>query len=366
MSPLSSTVPGIGHTAKPREQWVDVIRALCVVFIVMFHFLIWVYFPGINNEEGALVRGWQSFADITSAFRLPLLFIASGLIVGPRIREGYRDRKNIVRAASIYWLYAVWLTIFALCSIIVKPGYPLRVPSIESYVVQLVRPRTILWFILALVVWTLVLCALRRLPHVMNFAIALAISVGSGLIPRVSGGDLYLQVLYYGVFFAFGVYAAPVARWLAGRQLWWKIMLGTAAFVFAMTVIPILQRSGILGVFSIRIVKDLVAALAVIPIAAGIAFIPKVGIGLAYLGRRTLPIYVLQLPILWILISNRSKMPWGSEAFRLISPFLFLVIIVASALAIHWFLMRSPGRVLFELPEPVRRRLAAEPAKSVS
>jgi hypothetical protein len=337
-----------------------VTRAMCVIFIVLFHFLIWVYFPGINNDEGTLVEGWQTFADLTSAFRLPLLFIASGLIVGPRIRRGFKDQKNVLRAASSYWLYVVWLTIFALCSIFVKPGYPLRVSSFESYLAQLLRPRTILWFILTLVVWTLVLCALRRMRPAVNLAIALTVSVASGFIPRVIGGDLYLQVLYYGVFFAFGVYAAPVARWLAARPHWWKVILGVVAFSFAISVIPYIQKSEIPGASSIRIVKDLICALSLIPIAATIALVPKVGEGLAYLGRRTLPIYVLQLPILWAIIALRPRMPWGSEIFRLLSPFLFLAVIVLLALAIHWFLMHSPGRVLFELPEPLRRRVVYE------
>ncbi|MCU1407829.1 MAG: hypothetical protein JWQ43_4132, partial [Glaciihabitans sp.] len=61
----------------------DVTRAICVIVIVLFHFLIWIYFPGIDNDAGALVQGWQTFAEVTSAFRLPLLFLASGLIVGP-------------------------------------------------------------------------------------------------------------------------------------------------------------------------------------------------------------------------------------------------------------------------------------------
>jgi fucose 4-O-acetylase-like acetyltransferase len=346
--------------ASRRHAWVDVTRALCVLLIVLFHFLIWVYFPGINNNSGTLVRGWQTFADITSAFRLPLLFIASGLIVGPRIRQGFGDRKNILRAASNYWLYAVWLTIFAACSMIAKPGYPLRIPSLDNYLLQFVRPRTILWFILALVVWTLILCALHRLHPAVNFAIAFAVAEASNSIPRGVGGDLYIQVLYYGVFFAFGVYAAPVARWLAARQLWWKLLLGAGVFAFAVTIIPIVQQADVLGVFTIRPLKDLLTALSIIPFTAAIALIPKGGQGLAYLGKRTLPIYVLQLPILWFLISKRSQMPWDSEVFRIVAPFMFLAIVVAVALAIHWFLMRSPGRVLFEMPEPLRRRIAGK------
>jgi len=350
-------------TARPRETWVDVARAMCVIIIILFHFLIWVYFPGINNEEGALVQFWRGWVAISEPFHLALLFIVSGLMVGPRLANGIRDPGNLVRIASNYWLYAVWLAVYALCSVVVPQGYPLRVYNVESFLWQMVRPRTIAWYILGLVFWTLVLCLLRRLPPILVLAMTLVVSIGQAYIPRTTGGDLYLQILFYGFFFALGAYAPRAIRWLAAHPIWWKVLLGVATFAGMAAIAPWLVQHGLPG-STVRVLRSLLYSLSLIPVMAMIAMVPVMGRGLARIGRETLPIFVLQLPLLWVVIYLRPRMPWDNELFRVVAPFLIVALVVAAAYAIHWALMRTPLRILFRLPEPIRRRVSGDRARS--
>ncbi|MFP3588806.1 hypothetical protein SCB29_35170, partial [Paraburkholderia sp. SIMBA_055] len=125
-------------------------------------------------------------------------------------------------------------------------------------------------------------------------------------------------------------------------------------------VIPAIPRDvdGI-GVV-LRTVKDTLIAAAAIPVASLIAMLPFVGRSLAYIGQRTLPLYVMQLPILWMVILVRPRMPWGNGPFQIVSPFIGLAGIVVMALALHWLAMRTPARVMFQLPRSWARRIRGD------
>lgn len=341
----------------------DVARAVSVLAIILFHFLIWVYFPGMHERSPSLVGVWEKVADFTSTFRLPLLFMISGFLAGPRIRDGFANRKNVLSAATNAWLYVVWLSVFAICSIVIKPGLPLRVGSVDSYFKQLILPRTIVWFIFALVLWTLVLSLLRRVPPGLLLAATFVLSCTIWYAPRPSG-EMYVQVLYYGFFFTLGVYAPRIIRWLAAKPVWAKLLLSTVLLAVAIYLIPLIPRD-VAGVGSVlRTVKDSLVAGAALPVAALVAFTPLLGKALAYIGRRTLPLYVMQLPILWAVIMVRPRMPWGTSAFQVLSPFIGLAGVVIAALALHWILVRTPARVLFELPTMFSRWIRGKTMQS--
>jgi hypothetical protein len=70
------------------------------------------------------------------------------------------------------------------------------------------------------------------------------------------------------------------------------------------------------------------------------------------IGRRTLPIFVLQLPLIWVLFLL-PPVAWSMEfaPVRYLAPMLGTALIVFAALGIQRLLKRGRARGLFELPE---------------
>jgi hypothetical protein len=78
------------------------------------------------------------------------------------------------------------------------------------------------------------------------------------------------------------------------------------------------------------------------------------------IGRRTLPIFVLQLPLIWVLfLLPPVEWSFAFAPVRHLAPVLGTAVIVMAALGIHSLVMRGRGRVLFGLPSRWRRRIMA-------
>src|SRR5690606_33816009 len=105
---------------------------------------------------------WTVVNDLMTAVRMPTLFAISGFLLASRIRNGWNDSRTRFSAVHTYYLYVVWLLIYAL----VSPWFATGVQPLTSLsgwmglASQLVNPHTMLWFLLGLVFWTVVLATL--------------------------------------------------------------------------------------------------------------------------------------------------------------------------------------------------------------
>ena len=354
--PREAAATATGSAQTPRLAWIDAARGVCVVLVVLLHVRIFVYAPLTPPTDGVAV--WTLFTEFFGAFRLPLLFVVSGLVASPRVRAGWRDRRTVLRAVSLYWLYIVWLTVYAVLSIVViDPGVPFRVLSPLEYVEQLFVPDSMLWFIFALVVYVVVLSSLRRVPPIAVVAVLAVVSVASGAAPMTRDEALWLHGVYYAVFFAVGVYLAPMLRALAESRWPWRVPLAVVVFV----VCQQLWQHGVEGTVlesGLRLLRDSSAvALSIVVIAVAVRWRPAASLASA-IGRRTLPIFVLQLPLIWALFLL-PPVEWSLALapVRYLAPALGTALIVAAALGIHACIMRGRGRVLFGLPERWQRRI---------
>jgi uncharacterized membrane protein YcfT len=339
-----------------RLAWVDAARGICVLLVVLLHVRIFVYAPLAPPTNG--VEVWTQLTEFFGAFRLPLLFAVSGLVASKRVRAGWGDRRTVLRAVSLYWLYVVWLTVYALLSIVViAPGVPFRVMSVGSYAQQLLVPDSMLWFIFALAVYVVLLSSLHRVrPAVMLVGLAV-VAVASGAAPMTRDEALWLHPVYYAVFFAAGVYLGPRLRALAESRARWRVPLALVAFV----AFQLLWQQGVEGTLvesALRLLRDGSAVvLSIIVIELAVRWRPFASAASA-IGRRTLPIFVLQLPLIWVLFLL-PPVEWSltSAPVRYVAPVLGTALIVVAALGIHSVAMRGRTRVLFEIPEAWRRRI---------
>jgi uncharacterized membrane protein YcfT len=333
---------------KPRIMWMDAARGLCVIAIVLMHFIIWAYRPNVG--ESIDVSIWNKFNGLFGAFRLPVLFAISGLLVSDRIRAGWGDRRNAVRVASSYYLYVVWLCIYGFISMFLPSDIPGQISSVESLIRQLLLPRTILWFILALAVYVIVLTSLKRVPPAIVLTGLALLSILSIYLPGSNGGDLYLRVVYYAFFFAVGIYLRPALLYFATAGLWWKAVGAGFIFLVMRWAGPALADDALTRM-AIRFVRDGAAVFAGIAIVAMICRATPVGSALASIGRNTLPIFVLQMPILWLIVSIPALSDaLAVPALRSVAPLVGTTFIVLVSLGLHALMMRTPLRHLFKLP----------------
>ncbi|SKB03108.1 Acyltransferase family protein [Agreia bicolorata] len=333
-----------------RLAWVDSARGICVLLVVLLHVRIFVYAPLAPPSNG--VELWTQLTEFFGAFRLPLLFVVSGFVASRRVRAGWSDRRTVLRAVSLYWIYLVWLTVYAVLSIVViDPGVPFRVMTPLHYLGQLFVPDSMLWFIFALAAYVIVLSSVNRVPRGAVLGVLAALSIASGAVPVTRDEALWLHVVYYAVFFAVGVHAAPALQLLARSRRPFVLPLSAGTFIVCELA---WQRSteGTILETALRLLRDGAAvAVSIVVIALLVRWRPFERVASA-IGQRTLPIFVLQLPLIWLLFLL-PPVGWSLEfaPVRYLAPVLGTALIVVAALGIHRLLMRGRARVLFELPE---------------
>ena len=330
-----------------------------MIGIVLVHTMIWIYRPAAGEAPAVAFadNAWEEISSIFGWFRLPLLFVISGFLVSARIRAGWRDRRSLERAASSYYLYVAWLTVYGVLSFVVPPGSPFRIWEPASYVRQLVLPRTILWFILALALWALVLSALHRVPPVLMLVALAALTVATDWMPGNNGGDLYLRVLYFGFFFALGVYLKPAVAFLATGGLWWKIIAAGAVFMVLRKLRYAAPNGRGVGTF-FRMLEQTGAVAAAIAAVSLLCLIPVVARVLSAVGRNTLPIFVLQMPMFWLLLAIPGWKPLLLvPALQACAPLLVVGVVVGGSIGLHRLIMLTPLRVLFGMPSSWSARI---------
>lgn len=350
----------LSDTSRSRIGWVDAARALCVLAVVVMHTTISLL---LVSDPDPLDMTWRRIVDAMTPLRMPALALLSGMLLARRIRAGWGDRSVRASIALSYWLYAVWLLVFLLVARLVgwamwlgPFGQGTTLGAFQAYIDQLVLPRSVLWYVLALAIWTAVLTAIHRVPPAAVLIVLGAISIVTFYLPA-DGSDQYRNVLRYFVFFAVGVYCSTEIRDRITRQPW--VSGAVAAGVFA--VVTFIAAFGIDGNVGnvLTVPRDIAGALLVMVAAVALRFVPFLGRTFSWIGRRTLPIYVMHIPLLELLTMSPGW--WigalDNQVVRAIAPVVITLAITVVTVAIHEAAIRTPARVIFVLPDAWRHRI---------
>nr|WP_272917645.1 acyltransferase [Nocardioides flavescens] len=332
--------------------WPDVAKGACIVLVVLWHVTRKDYLQLDWRLDLPVTGAWGTLSQALLPVRMPLFFAISGFFAARRLERPWRS-VLARRVAPLLWVFVLW-TLLQTAVLQAVPGFDTAIARTPAELAeQLTVTPGNLWYLLALAAYVAVARATRRRP-VLALAAALALSAvaAAGWVP--TPGNRY-GLLTNLPFFLLGVQlarhpdvvrrhatpargAALVAAYVVGAGLW--ILLD------ADTWLGVRPGLGLLGAGAGAV------------LAVTLSRVPAVGAALATLGRRTLPVYVVHLPLVaFVHLASARLVPTGSTVVAVVYPLLVTALVLAASLALHRLAVRLGGRWLFEAPwlRPGRR-----------
>lgn len=337
-----------------REGWPDVAKGVCIVLVVLWH----VVTKHSAGEPGAagVTDVWATVNAQLLPLRMPLFFVISGMFAGRAVTalDGTDWRRRAARLAAVY---AVWVVIQTFVLALTPDFDTARAQNPVELLAQLTISPTNLWYLLALAVYLAVARATRAVPTpvVLAAAFVLSAAAASGVLPDL--GNLW-QVVQNLFFFIAGLRLRDTIERFAATSGPLRVVMLAAAYAAAAAVIGLLgmrQWPGVWPLLSLIAVAFGVAACAVVDRS-----MPVVARPLRWLGRRTLPIYVIHMiPLAVIDAGLRATGMRTTPLVEAGEPLVLTAVVIAICLGLHAVLVRIGGRVLFDpliLTDRWRRR----------
>ena len=350
----------LDRPATTRVRWIDTTRAAAVTAVVLFHICIWQFLPVLRDAapSGNALRLWDLVNGVIGGLRMPVLLALSGLLVGRRVAQGFHaTRRGVV--ANLY-LYVVWLTVYVAFSAAVRSQIPQRVEGLPDYFNQLLVPRTTLWYVLALAVYVLLLTALRGVPSWAVLGGLAIISVLAFTYPP--GIGMWGKIAGLMVYFALGVRAGPLLRRSAERAR--PVLTAAAVGVCVVLIYADRFAPNRLSQVTFGLIRNAIVIVTAVAVVALVARWRPLGAVGAYLGQRTLGVYVIHALMAQLLVVFAAGPAAGlvssvaaSTVLSLCYPPVMTVAVIVVCLGLDKGLRRMGAGWLFVLPNVLRTRL---------
>lgn len=348
-----------------RLDWVDMARAGAVVAVVLFHACIGHYWA-MDHAKGDAIAWWDRVNQIVTAVRMPLLFTISGMLAAGKIRRGFRRGKAIEAAVTNYYLYVVWLLVFgAMLLLAGDRPVPFQVDALSTYLREFYLPNSPLWYVFALALYILGFTALRRVPGGIVLGALLAIHLVATQLYTLES-PLWTRGLSFALYFGLGVYGTRIMRAVATRPILAAVAAAGAYLVYQQIGMSTLMSLQVptLGDAALTMALYVCAGLAMVGITGILARVgPYAALGRA-VGRRTLGIYVLHIPVI-VVIDLTAWGPFGalrelaatSHMVDTIYPLLITACVVPICMACQDLAPRIGLGFLFEAPRWLRENV---------
>lgn len=366
--------------AHPRLLWIDASRGLVMLMVILLHISGYEYLPDTAGYSSVAVNSWNEVNNLLAAARMPALFVISGWLASTSISEGFgfsRTRKRILTNA---WLLVLWTGIYAAVTVVLKGQNTPNTVTPSTVLVNLLLPNSTLWFLAALVWYTVLLTALRRVPKIVVLAGLLALSAYTITYWSTVSG-LWVKLPQFGLFFALGVYGKAVFSAVA-RHAVLAMPIGLACAVLGIHWQSYQSEHQEWGYpsFLLIAISLPIFLYALCSIATSMA--PRLCSPLTAIGRNTVALYVLHFPVLLALIHigpvhQLLLVVLRHELGRWLWPLVYTLAFTVFALAVKkrlddsrfaWLLGLPRGLTRWidaptVAPEPERIRVPAVPAQ---
>ena len=354
-----------GATPVRRLMWVDASRAVAVLLVVLFHVTIGHYYL-MDWLSHTYVGRWTGTNQILSVIRMPLLFALSGALASGKVSRGFGGGRSIESAVTNYWLYVVWLFAYGFFVLLMPNWFatPHKVESLGAWLIQLLVPNTYLWYLFALAAYIVFFTALRRVPWWLTLAALFAAHLVSVNFWSLDS-PLWTRIITYAVYFGLGLYGRPVLRHFAGSPV---AAIGAAVVSYSlyqeigMSRLSSIDPSGY-AMGSLLALFYVAMGLTAVGFVGCLVRVPVFATVLTRLGRHTLGVYALHIPVVTVInvvilsLPQEWFAPLGDSAVvDLIWPLVASALVVAGCVYTEKMIRAVPAlRFLFQLPAPLAR-----------
>lgn len=322
----------VDEQGSRRIEWLDFARGASIFLVVVFH-------ASIACEKYECVhRYYWELNNFLSPIRMPIFFAVSGLLSRKVIDmnwSGVIDK----RVLGFIYVFLLWSAI----SLALRQGFTV---GFGQYIIDLTkavyRPSTVLWFIWALAIYTVVAKIGKITNERLLFVAAVIVSITSYAKIDEFDDFVHNNLLRYLPFFLLGVYRAEWLNRLAG--LAHSRMLPALCFMFVLGFVVLRQQVLPSAVQNLWIFLQAVLGVAIgAGLSAWACRFKTVKALPSLIGKRTLSIYVahslLISLLLWITATSTVSVP-GAELWA-------VPVIAVGAILLSILLERFLSRIHF-------------------
>jgi uncharacterized membrane protein YcfT len=351
-------------SSSERLGWVDLAKGLTMVLVVLAHAIGKHTLRMDWSLDLPVLEMWSELNEAFTPMRMPLFFVLSGLLAASSLRRGWRNAVPR-RVVNPYALYLLWFSINAVFLAAFRFTEPEALQlTPRGLLVNLVFPHTTLWYMAALAMFFVGALILRPLGPVLAIAMATALSIvveiGWIAVPR--GAGMTESILRYFFIFLVGALLPDLVRRVARLSGSRALLLTTLVYV----AVAVAFRAGATAIPGFGPLSALTGATLGILVAVRLSDGGRLGRGAEAIGRRTLAIFVLHVPVLamlhWVATGPGEPL-WttltASAAVAAVYPVLVTAFVLVACLAAHAGLQRVHLGWLFALP--IGRRVATAP-----
>lgn len=340
--------------AQPeRLEWIDLVKSISVLLVVLMHFVMTL----VEVVDSPVTGFWEAAVNVLEPMRMPTFFVVSGIIAADAVDRPWRSSRR--RTLGLPYLYVVWFGILFVTLQVATWSAPSS-GTVVSFLAGLLVPYHGYWFLYALVLYFVIAKLTRNLPVWIVIGIPLVVSLFRaetiGAIRTVlafAGFDdarMTPWVVLNLVFFLIGVRYKTLVLTVA-RNARWTLIVVLGITATALTLVrhwqPIQWENAFILLAALWIVTAVMLASLLVAWEGPRSMS-------AYVGRRTLPIYVVQFPFvmlasIWFAESPPTVLEtaWGQVLY----PPVATAAIAAIGLGLYAAVQGNVFRHLFTAPD---------------
>ncbi|MBA5847044.1 acyltransferase family protein [Gordonia amicalis] len=353
MSEIASPVSASQH----RVLWMDWVRGLCVVLVVLHHVTRQLSTELSGSGIEIVAEAWESIDFVLTPIRIPLFFVVSGVLASSALVGN--GTKVARRYVIPLYLYLLWSILLATREVVTLFGNADVSDTTGAIIAELVFVCSGYWYLCALPLYFLVCRMLVRVSGFWVIVIGLLLYVVAQFLRSpinefvaqfTDQSSLVASVIQNFGFFALGSRFSAFIKQFQRVSQPAGIKVGSLAAyalgILAMYFFPVWP----LGLFC-SLIGVCLGIVSTQCFVKGGFFTSTV----CRIGAQTLPIYVLQFFFISMLSVAWSKfgesLASGPQIIVWFYPAFVTLFIVGLSLAIHAFLLRLGLRVLFVPPD---------------
>lgn len=342
--------PAAAKTERPRLEWVDLVKSVSVLLVVLMHFVLTL----LDVTDSPVTGFWHGLITVLEPLRMPTFFVVSGMLAAGAVSRGWSTSRR--RTLGTAYLYIVWSALLFVTVIAVAWSMPAN-GALPTFLGELLFPSDGYWFLYALILYFVIAKLARHQPSWIVVGLAGVLSlfrtqtvefVNTTIEPLHSPGMLSAVALNL-VFFLFGVHYKGIILRIADAARWPIVLVvGSLAITLSVMRFEDIDRwaNWYLLLSGLWITTGVMLARLLVNWRSPRRFA-------AYLGVRTLPIFVIQFPLLQITRAWLADAQPGileTTAGQVLYPLVATALVAAVGVGVYTAVQSTVLRYLFTAP----------------